>query len=162
MTKGLNRILNAVDVITERAGKMSSVIILILMLTIAFEVAARYLFNRPTSWVWPIGRQLFGVYILFGGVYALLRGKHIRIDLIYTFFPQSLKRIAKVITLASIVIFLGVLVWQATWMGWNSFTSGETGSLAFPIPIYPLKMLIPVVAFLFLLQGIVSFFRGRY
>lgn len=162
MTNGPNRFLNAVDAITERAGRLSSVVILILMLIITFEVAARYLFNRPTIWVWPVGKQLFGVYILFGGIYALLRGKHIRIDLIYTFFPTRLKRVAKVITLASIVIFLGVLVWQASWMGWNSFTSGETGSVAFPIPIYPLKMLIPVGAFLFLLQGIVSFIRGRY
>lgn len=162
MGKLLESIMGGIEAVTERSGGVVSVIILILMLTISFEVTARYLFNRPTIWVWPVDKQLFGVYILFAGAYALLKGKHIRVDLVYTFFPPRLKRVARVVTLASIVLFLGVLVWQGAWMGWNSLLTKETGSIAFPIPLYPLKILIPLVALLFLLQGIVEFIRGRY
>jgi TRAP-type mannitol/chloroaromatic compound transport system permease small subunit len=50
---------------------------------------------------------------------------------------------------------MGVLVWQGSWMGWNSLMMREKLAGAFRMPLYPFKILIPVGAFLFLLQGIV-------
>ncbi len=44
-------------------------------------------------------------------------------------------------------------------MGWNALIVRERATGAFPIPLYPLKLLIPIVAFLFLLEGIVVFSR---
>jgi TRAP-type mannitol/chloroaromatic compound transport system permease small subunit len=46
-------------------------------------------------------------------------------------------------------------------MGWNSLMAREKLTGAFPIPLYPLKLLIPIAAFLFLLEGIAVFSRGN-
>jgi len=54
-----------------------------------------------------------------------------------------------------------VLIWQSAWMGWNSLMMKEKAAGAFRIPLYPFKLLIPVVAFLFLLEGISYFRRGK-
>jgi TRAP-type mannitol/chloroaromatic compound transport system permease small subunit len=131
----LKAIFNVVDAISQKIGKAASFLIFLIMTITTVEVVARYVFNHPTIWVWPVNRQLFGVFILFAGIYTMSKGDHIRIEILY------------------------VLIWQGSWMGWNSYTVGETASGAFRIPLYPLKLLIPIAAFLFLLEGIIVLSR---
>jgi TRAP-type mannitol/chloroaromatic compound transport system permease small subunit len=45
-------------------------------------------------------------------------------------------------------------------MGLNSLGMRETWQGTARLPLYPLKLLIPAVAFLFLLQAIISLFRN--
>lgn len=154
-------IFGVIDTISEKVGKPVSLLIFLIMTITTVEVVARYVFNHPTIWVWPINRQLFGVFILFAGIYTMSKGDHIRIEILYDHFSSRMRLIARSIALASFIVFVGVLIWQGSWMGWNSLTVGETASGAFRIPLYPLKLLIPVAAFLFLLEGIVVLSRRK-
>jgi len=130
------------------------------MLVTTLDVVARYVFNSPLLWGWLLNRQLFGLFIIFAGVYTMATGGHIRIEIFYDHFPPKLKKIARFAALGSMFIFLGVLISQGYWMGFNSLKMGELAPGAFRLPLYPLKLLIPTVAILFLLEGIV-FFLGR-
>lgn len=154
-----NKPSNLIGRITETIGKPASFLVFIMMLITSTEVIGRYVFNHPTTWAWPLNRQIFGVFILVAGAYAMSKREHIRIEILYDHFPPMLKRIARAIALASFVIFMGVLVWQSGWMGWNSLMNNEKLAGAFRMPLYPFKILIPIGAFLFLLQGIAVFFR---
>jgi TRAP-type mannitol/chloroaromatic compound transport system permease small subunit len=153
------RFCNIVDGISEKTGKLASYIIFIIMAFTATEVISRYVFNNPTMWVWPLNRQLFGLFILFAGVYATLKKEHIRIEILYDYLPAKLKLMSRIIGLLAFTSFIGVLIWQGTWMGWNSFNMSEKAAGAFRIPLWPLKILVPVVCCLFFLQGIVAFLR---
>ncbi|UCD82688.1 MAG: TRAP transporter small permease [Desulfobacterales bacterium] len=159
MSKAVKVFFDRLDTIAEKAGKLTCYLVFIIMLITTLDVVARYVFNRPLLWGWLLNRQLFGIFILFAGVYTLLKGEHIRIEILYDHFPAKLKIIARWISLAAMTSFLGVLVWQTSWMGWNSLMNNEKAAGAFRIPLYPFKLLIPVVAFLFFLQGI-SYFRS--
>ena len=159
MTKGNNSPFNLISRITEAISKPASFLVFIMMLITSTEVIGRYVFNHPTTWAWPLNRQIFGVFILVAGAYAMSKREHIRIEILYDLFPPKIKRVARGIALASFVIFMGVLVWQASWMGWNSLMNNEKLAGAFRMPLYPFKILIPIGAFLFLLQGIAVFFR---
>jgi len=160
MSKSVKIFFDWVDTIAEKAGKVTCYLVFIIMLVTTFDVVARYVFNRPLLWGWLLNRQLFGVFILFAGVYTLFKGEHIRIEILYDHFPPKLKNFARWIALACFVSFMGVLVWQGSWMGWNSLRMNEKAAGAFRIPWYPFKLLIPIVAFLFLLEGIAAFRRG--
>jgi TRAP-type mannitol/chloroaromatic compound transport system permease small subunit len=157
----IKKFLSLVDVVTEKVGKAISLLVILIMVITTIEVTARYVFNSPTIWAWPINRELFGVFILFGGAYTLLHGGHIRIEILYNRFPRRVKLIATLIALACFVAFIGVLVWQGAWMAANSLMSGERASGTFHIPLYPFKILIPIAAFLFLLEGIAHFLRRK-
>jgi TRAP-type mannitol/chloroaromatic compound transport system permease small subunit len=161
VNKYLKSIFDVVDSISEKTGKLASHVVIVIMFITAVDVVARYVFNRPLLWGWLLNRQLFGVFILFAGVYTMSKGGHIRIEILYDYFPPKVKLIARLIAAAAFISFMGVLVWQGSWMGWNSLRMRELAPGAFRIPYYPLKLLIPVVAFLFLLEGIVVFFRRR-
>ena len=89
------------------------------------------------------------------------KNDHIRIEIIYDFFPPWVKQVVRIFTILCMLIFLGVLVWQSAWMGWDAILARETNPGSFRIlPIYPIKSLIPLFSFLFLLQGL-SMFRRR-
>ena len=160
MSRVIDSIFLWVDRIAERAGKITCLLVFVIMLITTFDVTARYVFNRPLLWGWLLNRQLFGVFILFAGVYTLFKNEHIRIEILYDHFPPRLKKAAKWVRLACFVSFTGVLAWQGAWMGWNSLMMKEKAAGAFRIPWYPFKLLIPIVAFLFLLEGISAFRRG--
>ena len=160
MSNLVNTFFDWIDAIVEKSARITSYLVFIMMLVTTLDVVARYVFNRPLLWGWLLNRQLFGVFILFAGVFTLFKGEHIRIEILYDHFPQGLKTVAKWIGLLAFVAFMGVLVWQASWMGWNSLMMNEKAAGAFRIPWYPFKLLIPTVAFLFLLEGISAFRRN--
>ena len=149
-----------IDVVAEKSAKITCYLVFGIMLITTADVVARYVFNRPLVWGWLLNRQLFGVFILFAGVYTLFKGEHIRIEILYDHFPQGLRRVARWIGLLAFVSFMSVLVWQGAWMGWNSLLMNEKAAGAFRIPWWPFKLLIPAVALLFLLEGIAAFRRG--
>lgn len=159
MAKGIRLVFNLVDAITAKISKPAGILVFIMMCITATEVVARYAFNHPTVWVWPMNRQLFGVFILFAGIYTMSQGAHIRVEILYEHFPPKMKMIARCIAVAAFLCFTVALVLQGSRMGWNALIVRERATGAFPIPLYPLKLLIPIVAFLFLLEGIVVFSR---
>ena len=161
MVKGIKSFLNFIDTISCKIGDGVSILIIIIMLFTTFEVVLRYVFNSPTIWVWPLSRQIFGVYILCAGIYAMSKDAHIRIEVLYNLFPKKLKLIANIVGLISFVCFMGVLIWQGAWMGQNSLMAHETAHGAFRIPLYPLKILIPLTAILFFLEGVYVLLKNR-
>lgn len=161
MSKSKRSFLDWIDAIAEKAAKITCYLVFIIMLITALDAIARYAFNHPLLWGWLLKRQLFGVFILFAGVYTLFKGGHIRIEILYDHFPRGLKKVARLIALLCLICFTGVLIWQSTWMGWNSLMMNEKAAGAFRIPWYPFKLLIPVVTFLFLLEGFAAFRRDN-
>lgn len=161
MIKVIKSFFNFIHMISSRTGDGVSILIIVIMLFTTIEVVLRYVFNSPTMWVWPLSRQIFGVYILSAGIYAISKDAHIRIEVIYNLFSKKLKLIANIIGLASFLCFIGVLVWQGAWMGQNSWIARETAHGAFRIPLYPLKILIPLAAILFLLEGLFILSKKR-
>lgn len=145
----------------EETGNRASLLILVIIFTIVYEVIARYLFNAPTTWVWLVNKQVFGVYALIAGSYALVQKTHIRIDMFHEHFPPAAKGAVRWLTLAAAVCFLGTLVWKGYAMGIEAWQLKERATGVFQLPLYPLKMLIPAGALLFLLGCFAVFGEKR-
>jgi len=161
MNAGIKSFFELIDAITEKIGRPISLLVFLMTAVTTTEVVGRYVFNHPTIWAWPLNRQIFGLFILVAGAYTMSKDGHIKIEIFYDHFPPRIKLIARMIALFCFVIFMGVLIWQASWMGLNSLKMGEKIAGAFHMPIYPFKILIPIFAFLFFLQGIAVFCRRK-
>jgi TRAP-type mannitol/chloroaromatic compound transport system permease small subunit len=159
MSDRIHKFFCIIDGICEKSGRAVCLLICIIMVTTTVEVVARYVFNHPTVWVWPTNRQLFGIFILFAGIYTMYKDSHIRVEILHDRFPPKLKKIARWVAIVSFLIFMVALILQGARMGWNSLRAGETATGAFPIPLFPLKLLIPLTAALFLLEGLAGFFQ---
>jgi len=155
----INKVISFIDKINEWIGN-AVCLGLILIATIGIlEVILRYIFSRPTIWAWDVNEQLFAAVVLLGGGYTLLHNMHIRLDVIYDRCSPRLKAILDVATFPLFFLFFIILLWQGTDMAWSSVKIREVSSSFFAPPIYPLKMCVPIGAFLILLQGLANFAR---
>ena len=155
----LSGFLGFIDKISERVGKFVSFFILIVALIIGYEVVSRYIFNSPTLWAHETSLMFFGAFVTLGGAYALLQRAHVNMDVVYGRLPVKTKALLDVITFVIFAFFVGVLIWGSGKTAWKAVLLLERASTNWEPPIYPFKVLLPIGAFLLLLQGVAKFVR---
>jgi TRAP-type mannitol/chloroaromatic compound transport system permease small subunit len=147
-------VVRAIERVTGSIGLAASLLIIPLILATGFEVFSRYLFGAPTMWAFELGYILTGTHFILGGAIALMKGSHVRIDLIYGNFSR--RRKAAVDLFFYLFLFLPFLVLLSNSLltyALRSFASGErTGQSAWNPPIWPFRMLITLGFILLALQ----------
>lgn len=150
----METIVRSIERVTGSLGVLVSLIIIPLVLATCYEVFSRYLFNAPTVWAFEVGYILTGAHFILGGAITLMRGTHIRIDLLYARFPERGK--ATVDLLLYLFLFLPFLLLLCDALfdyAFRSFQSGErTGQSAWNPPIWPFRALITIGFLLLALQ----------
>ncbi len=133
--------------------------IVVLVGVIFYEIIVRYLFNSPTIWVHEIAQMIYGAYVILLGAYLQQRDGHVNVEILYDRFTPRTRAIIDLFTWLLFFYFCGVLLWKGGEMAWDSFLYRETDPTTFAPPVYPIKMMIPLGAFLILLQGLAKFIR---
>jgi TRAP-type mannitol/chloroaromatic compound transport system permease small subunit len=159
MIKFVKKVIRAIDLINETAGRMISFLIPMLIFFETYEVAARYIFGHPTIWINELSAMLFGAAILIGGGYTLYHDSHANMDIIYGLFPKRGKAILDLITFFLFLAFIGVLFWKGWQMAWRSLSTLEHDSTEWAPPLYYFKLTLPLGALLLILQGIAKFLK---
>jgi TRAP-type mannitol/chloroaromatic compound transport system permease small subunit len=158
----LVRAVGILDGISLWSGRIVAWLIIPMVMSLVWEVVARYVFNAPTIWAYDMTYMLYGSFFMLGSAYTLLQGKHIRTD---SFSGQwSPRRQGLVDAVCYIVLFFPPLIalFYVTWdYFWLSFLRGErvVSSSWMPV-IYPLKFAMPVTCILMLLQGTAELLRS--
>ena len=135
--------------------------ILILTLSVSYEVFVRYVLNAPTVWAFDMMIQMYGALFLMCGAYALAQDTHVRADVVYRLLP--IKAQASLDFLLDFLFFFpGVLA--LVWFGYEiAADSWRYKEVSFNSPasiqIYFFKSLIPVAGALLLIQGAAELVR---
>ena len=150
------RITRVLDAVSRTAGKAIAWLILPMVLSLVWEVTARYAFNAPTEWAYDMTFMLYGTFFMVGSAWTLQRGGHIRTDTLYAKWTQ---RTRARVDLACYAVFffpaLAIFCWLGVEYFCKSFQQGERIVTSPWLPIvWPFKLMIPVSAALLLLQGI--------
>ena len=152
----MKRMFKVIEAISEWTGRIPSFFIYIGTAVLVYEVVARYVFNAPTIWAHGLSQRIFAVYFVIGGAYVLLHKGHINVDIIYNRFSPRTKAIIDLITLPLPLVIIIVLLRYGSNFALTSLTALEECGTPMHAPIYPVKIFIPVAAFLLLLQVIVK------
>ena len=155
------KILNAIDTMNEYIGRVFRWAIVALALVMCYEVVMRYVFNNPTIWAFEISTALYATTFMMGAAYALLYKAHVSIDIFYEMLGIRGRAVLDIIS--SVIFFfpfLTVLIIKGVPMARHSWIIKERTWSNFGMPLYPMKAMIPIAAFLLLLQGTVIFIRS--
>jgi len=148
-----------VDGISEWAGKLASLLLIPLVLITCFEVFMRYVVSMPTIWAWDLNIQIFAAIVMLGGAEALRKGAHIVVDVVVDKAKPRTRALLDLITAP--IFFFGMLVLLAG--GWNQFSLSWKFREAMPTvwapPYYTMKFMVPLGAFLLMLQGVAEFWK---
>jgi TRAP-type mannitol/chloroaromatic compound transport system permease small subunit len=157
----MERFVHTVEGLSIWVGRAFGWCILILTLSVAYEVFVRYALNAPTVWAFDMMVQMYGALFLMAGPYALAQDAHVRGDVLYRLF--SVKTQARIdFVLYLIFFFPGMLA--LFWFGWeiasDSWRYKEVSwNSPARIQIYCFKTLIPLAGFLLILQGLAECVR---
>jgi TRAP-type mannitol/chloroaromatic compound transport system permease small subunit len=149
-----------IDNLNERLGRITSWLVLLVVLLGAWNAVARYLTrftdhqlssNAYLEAQW----YLFSAIFLLGAAYTLQRDEHVRVDVLHGALPV---RARAAIDLAGTLLFLIPFCVFMIWASWfpvkNSWAILENSPDPGGLPRYPVKTLIPLAFVLLLLQGV--------
>jgi TRAP-type mannitol/chloroaromatic compound transport system permease small subunit len=157
----MNRLIYTIDQFSKTIGHIFAWCIVMLMLGTSYEVFVRYVLDDPTSWAFDWSYIMYGALFYMAGAYTLSRGGHVRADMFSRLWPQ---RVQAGVELFLYIIFFFPGVISLMYSGWsygNDSMRIREMSINSPIgiPIWQIKMLIPVGGALICLQGIAEVLR---
>jgi TRAP-type mannitol/chloroaromatic compound transport system permease small subunit len=87
----MNRFIKTVEQISEWSGKGISLLVIPLTGVILYEILLRYLFGAPTIWAHEVAQMIYGAYVILLGAYAMRKGIHVNVELLYgKFCPRTM------------------------------------------------------------------------
>jgi TRAP-type mannitol/chloroaromatic compound transport system permease small subunit len=158
------RAIAAIDRFSVWVGVAVAWLTVPLVIAVAWEVVARYVFAAPTLWSFDVTYMLYGAMFMLGAAYALRVGAHIRTDF---FWERWSWRTRGIIDSVAYVAFFFPGIALFLWVGWHeawyAFEIGETSEQTPWRPLlWPLKATVPLAAALLLVQGVSELAKSLY
>lgn len=149
------KFVHAIEGLSLWVGRAFGWCILILTLSVSYEVFVRYVLNAPTVWAFDMMIQMYGALFLMCGAYALAQDTHVRADVVYRLLPIKVQASLDFV-LYFLFFFPGVIA--LAWYGYEiASDSWRYKEVSFNSPasiqIYFFKSLIPLSGVLLVLQG---------
>ena len=137
----------SIDLMAEGMGRIGWLLILYCMSFGVTDVFLRYVLNMPSLWIGTTIQAAMVLMACTGGVYSLNHNAFVKLDLFYARFSQRKKAVCDIITVVFTFLFLSVLIWKGTEAALLSIKLNQYTPTGVPIPIYPIKICIPIAAF---------------
>ncbi|WP_433281775.1 TRAP transporter small permease [Pseudonocardia xinjiangensis] len=132
----LTRARRAVLACTRAMAVVAMAVVGVMMLTITYDVLARFLFAAPTDWAYPLNSVGVLVATMLAVPHLWATGHHISMDLVHRALPPAARRVADVVTTVA-TCFLGVVLAVTAFRAMVvAYTGGLTGAGTFNIPLW--------------------------
>jgi TRAP-type mannitol/chloroaromatic compound transport system permease small subunit len=162
--RGLLAAIRFFDTISLWSGRITGWLIIPMVLSLVYEVVARYFFNAPTVWAYDMTSFLYGAFFMLGAAYTLLKKGHIRTDSFYAGWSPRTQ--GAVDTVCYVLFFFpGMIAFFV--VSWDYFTVSfgrnerAVSSPWMPI-LWPLKLALTVAIGLLILQGISELLKSMW
>ena len=156
-------IMKIIDVINEKIAKITSYCLILLILSLVYEVFARYVFNAPTVWSSDATYFLCSIALIFAMAYTWQTGGHVSVDMILKKFPVKLQAFLNVFFMLTMfflcwVMIIGAMIPHVI----ESWRILERSAIGYFPPIYPYKTWILIGTLMLVLQGVNVFIKELY
>jgi len=157
-------IIRVIDKITEWTGPIFMLIVIPLILSNVVEVFMRYVFKDPTIWALDVTTMSFGALFMLGSAFGLLKGAHVRTDMLWDKFSEKKKGVID--SCAYIFFFLPAMAILCV-SSFDDFLysmsiNEKSNSGAWQPIIWPLRAVITVTTGMLFLQGISELLKSLW
>lgn len=137
LVRGLERV-------STVSGVVAALLILPLVLVTCAEVFSRYVLGSSTAWGFELGYMGMGAHFLLGAAYTLKIRGHIRIDILYGYYPERLK--AALDLAGYLLLILPFCIWLSMGL-WEhmreAYEWGETtGASGWNPIVWPFRLIL--------------------
>ena len=152
--RALTAFVNTINAVNDWIGEKLAYFLFGFFILILLQVVLRYVFNAPTVWAGELAQMLFGAYAILTGGHIMRIGGHVNVDIIYSRLSTKARAGLDIFTSILFFLFCGMLLIYGGSMAMDSIARLETSGSAWDPPVYPMRLAIPLAAFLLLVQGI--------
>ena len=157
-------VIRSIDAFTTWTGYLFILLIVPLVFANVVEVFARYVLGAPTVWALDVSTMSYAALFMLGAALALLKGAHVRTDMLWERFSDRTK--GMIDSLALLIFFLptmAVLFFISIDDFLYSVSIDERASSGAWTPVlWPLRGVIPLTAFMLFLQGISELMKSLW
>jgi TRAP-type mannitol/chloroaromatic compound transport system permease small subunit len=160
----LLKTIRAINRFSEFSGKAVALLIFPLVFGLTYEAISRYVFAAPTIWAFDLSYMLYASLFMLGAHYALLRGAHIRTDMLWEKFSDRTKGLIDAIAYL-VFVFPGLILlfYASVDEAWHAFQIWERSEQTAWRPIiWPFKGVVPLTAVLIMVQGVSELLKSLY
>jgi TRAP-type mannitol/chloroaromatic compound transport system permease small subunit len=156
----LKLLMRVINKFNEYVAKAFSFLIFLLIVTLTYEVIARYGFGKPTQWSFDATYFISSLVLVFGLAYTWQINGHVSVDLITIKLPPRVNAALKVFFILSLffVCWLNIFRVMIPHLQ-SSWALQERSMTGFMPPIYPYKTWIFAGVIMLVLQGIVEMIK---
>ena len=151
MPRAVIAYLNLVEALNYRIGRLAMWSLFVLMAVLGWGAVARVGFT-PQIWTDEMAQFLLLGYFMLGGAYALQMGSAVRMDLLYSRWSEKTKAAVDCITIFTLLIYLGVLLWGGIESTQFALEYGERRRGLWRPYMAPIKIIMCIGIVLMLLQ----------
>lgn len=158
-------VIRTIDWMTNTVGvAMAFVLVPLLLIPNVYEVFSRYVLGDPTIWALDVTTYSFGALFMLAGSYALLKGAHVRTDMLWETFSDRTKGLID--SCAFVFLFLPTMA-ILTWSSWDDFIysmgiNERSNSGAWQPVIWPLRAVVPFSCAMLFLQGLSELMKSLW
>jgi TRAP-type C4-dicarboxylate transport system permease small subunit len=128
----------------QRSLALCAAALLAIGAIVAYEVAARYLFNAPTLWSQEISVYLLLLCAFLGFAPTMHAGEHIRIDLLSRRFGARARSALEVATCLAIAAFAAIAAWGGYETVRQSLRYGRRSLTLLAAPLWIPQLVVPL------------------
>jgi TRAP-type mannitol/chloroaromatic compound transport system permease small subunit len=144
-----------IDRVIDLVGRATAWLALGIALVMGANVLLRYGFSIGSIWMQELEWHIMVPICLFGMSYALLKGEHVRVDVLFQYFSPRNKHLVDVITALLGMVFCAIVIRLSIPYVWQSWSIGEGTANPGGIDYrYVIKSLIPIGFGLYFLQSV--------
>lgn len=155
MLSTAQRLADGIDTFIDLVGRATSWLALLLALVMGANVLLRYGFSIGSIWMQEFEWHILVPICVFGMSYALLKGEHVRVDVVFQYFSPRAKLAVEVLTSILGMLLSVVVIWLCIPYVWQSWSIGEGTANPGGIDYrYVIKAFIPVGFALYFLQSL--------
>jgi len=122
----------------------AAALVLLMMLTVIYDVVARLVFRAPTLWVIDVNEYML-VYLTFlPAAWILLKDGHIKVEILVSRFGPRGQRVTGFITDVIGLLYCVILTWQGWLVAWDAWQHDYRFSTALSAPQFPVFVIIPI------------------
>ncbi|MHB1043526.1 MAG: TRAP transporter small permease subunit [Eubacteriales bacterium] len=153
----MKKLIGFTDFVIDKTAELGSYLLLLCMGIIVFDVTARFVFGRPTIFVWDTVLFIMVISIIVASAYNLKTRRHIIMDVIVSKFSHRKQILVEVILGPLQLVLFAVLLYLVIIGAYRSIMVRETLPSLWGPPVYHLRTLMILGPLLLLIQGIIDF-----
>jgi TRAP-type mannitol/chloroaromatic compound transport system permease small subunit len=158
----LDRVINSIDYLTERLGRIGSWLAFLMVVVMVVIVLLRYVFQIGSIALQESVMYINALIFTVGVAYTLKEQGHVRVDVFYNRLSSKAQALVDMFgCITFLLLTAGFIIWSS-WdyvgVSWR-IREGSAESSGLPF-VYLLKTTILAIAILLAVQGIAEFLKS--